>query len=66
MADRIDVHSHFLPPDYLAALRTAGIRGVDGYPLPQWTVDSALAAMDQNMTRADIITLKAWVAPKPW
>jgi hypothetical protein len=35
MANRIDVHSHFLPPDYLAALRNAGIRDVDGYPLPQ-------------------------------
>jgi len=26
MANRIDVHSHFLPSDYLAALRNAGNR----------------------------------------
>jgi hypothetical protein len=32
MANRIDAHSHFLPPDYLAALRNAGIRDLDGYP----------------------------------
>jgi hypothetical protein len=59
MANRIDVHSHFLPPDYLAALRNAGIRDVDGYPLPQWTVDSGLAAMDQNGIGAAVISVSS-------
>ena len=59
MANRIDVHSHFLPPDYLAVLRNAGIRDVDGYPLPQWTVDSGLAAMDQNGIGAAVLSVSS-------
>jgi len=59
MANRIDVQSHFLPPDYLAALRNAGIRDVDGYPLPQWTVDSGLAAMDQNGIGAAVLSVSS-------
>jgi 6-methylsalicylate decarboxylase len=59
MANRIDVHSHFLAPDYLAALRNAGIRDVDGCPLPQWTVDSSLAAMDQNGIGAAVLSVSS-------
>jgi len=59
MANRIDVHSHFLPPDYLAAMRNAGIRDVDGYPLPQWTVDLSLAAMDQNGIGAAVLSVSS-------
>jgi predicted TIM-barrel fold metal-dependent hydrolase len=59
MANRIDVHSHFLPPDYLAAMRNAGIRDVDGYPLPQWTVESGLAAMDQNGIGAAVLSVSS-------
>ena len=39
MTDRIDVHSHFLTPDDVAALSKTGIRDVDGYPLPEWSVE---------------------------
>lgn len=59
MANRIDVHSHFLTPDYLAALSKAGIRDVDGYPLPEWSVDAALEAMDRNGVRSSILSISS-------
>jgi predicted TIM-barrel fold metal-dependent hydrolase len=59
MANRIDVHSHFLPPDYLTALRNAGIRDVDGYPLPQWPADLSLAAMHQNGIGAAVLSVSS-------
>jgi hypothetical protein len=59
MTNRIDVHSHFLPPDYLAALSEAGIRDVDGYPLPEWSVEAALEAMDRNGVRSSILPISS-------
>jgi predicted TIM-barrel fold metal-dependent hydrolase len=59
MTNRIDVHSHFLPPDYLAALSEAGIRDVDGYPLPEWSVDAALETMDGNGVGSSILSISS-------
>jgi predicted TIM-barrel fold metal-dependent hydrolase len=43
----IDVHAHFLPPSYVAALAHAGIERPDGFPrVPAWEADAALATMD--------------------
>jgi predicted TIM-barrel fold metal-dependent hydrolase len=47
-ARTIDVHAHFLPPVYLAALRDAGLKTVDGgIALPHWSPEQALALMDE-------------------
>jgi predicted TIM-barrel fold metal-dependent hydrolase len=44
----VDVHAHFLPPSYRAALKRAGIDHPDGFPfVPKWSTDSALALMDE-------------------
>ena len=44
----IDVHAHFLPPVYLEALQTAGLKTLDGgMAIPTWTPESALAIMDE-------------------
>ena len=59
MTNRIDVHSHFLTPDYFAALSKSGIRDVDGYPLPEWNVDAALEAMDRNGVRSSILSISS-------
>jgi predicted TIM-barrel fold metal-dependent hydrolase len=48
MAHTIDVHAHFLPPVYREALRDAGLKLVDGgMPVPDWSVERALAIMDE-------------------
>ncbi|MFH1794166.1 MAG: amidohydrolase family protein [Pseudomonadota bacterium] len=42
----IDVHQHMLPPDYRRWL-TRGGEVHDGFPVPQWSVESALEAMER-------------------
>ena len=33
---RVDVHAHYLPEAYRAALGAAGFEMVDGMPVPAW------------------------------
>ncbi len=48
MTKTLDVHAHFLPPAYQEALKSAGLRTVDGgMPVPEWSPERALAVMDQ-------------------
>ncbi|KAF1969635.1 amidohydrolase 2 [Bimuria novae-zelandiae CBS 107.79] len=51
---RIDVHSHYLPPFYRAALLANGHEKVDGMPaLPEWSLSAHLALMDSaNISKA--------------
>jgi predicted TIM-barrel fold metal-dependent hydrolase len=45
---KIDVHAHFLPEGYRAALARAGIDQPDGMPwVPEWSADGHLALMDR-------------------
>ncbi|WP_298283592.1 amidohydrolase family protein [Novosphingobium sp.] len=44
----IDVHAHFLPACYVAALDDAGLVTLDrGMPIPPWSKNMALAMMDR-------------------
>ena len=44
----IDVHAHFLPPQYRDALANAGIDQPDGFPrVPTWSADDHVAVMDR-------------------
>lgn len=42
----IDVHQHMLPPDYRRWL-TRGGEVHDGFPVPRWSVETALETMDR-------------------
>jgi predicted TIM-barrel fold metal-dependent hydrolase len=44
---RIDVHHHVMPPEYVAAAKQAGIIEGGGVDFPAWSVEAALAFMDQ-------------------
>lgn len=44
---RIDLHAHFLPPEYRAALLEHGHFTIGGYPTPQWSPESAIDFMDR-------------------
>jgi predicted TIM-barrel fold metal-dependent hydrolase len=45
---KFDVHAHFLPESYRAALERAGHNHPDGMPvIPQWSADAHLAMMDR-------------------
>ncbi|KAB8320535.1 hypothetical protein SD81_002800 [Tolypothrix campylonemoides VB511288] len=45
---RIDVHHHILPKEYVQALDSIGASNSGGASLPAWSVDAALALMDNQ------------------
>lgn len=57
---RIDVHAHFLPEVYAAALRTAGLATVDGgMPVPAWSEAAALEMMDRQGIATAMVSLSS-------
>jgi predicted TIM-barrel fold metal-dependent hydrolase len=61
----IDVHAHILPPDYVAAMRAAGLTDRDGHPLadgtrfPAWSLEDSLAIMDRHDIAASVLSVTA-------
>ena len=53
---RIDTHTHVVPPDYGAWLRRRGVEA-GGLPIPQWSVDVALAVMEERKVRTSIVSV---------
>jgi len=57
---RIDVHAHYLPPSYYAALREAGITILDGgIPVPKWRVEDSLAMMDRHGIATQMLSVSS-------
>lgn len=54
---RIDLHAHFLPPDYRAALLAHGHFTIGGYPTPTWSPEDALAFMDYYDIQAQALSV---------
>ena len=59
MPGLIDIHAHFLTGNYLAAMRAAGIDTVDGFPLPDWSPETAIALMDRCGIETQILSISA-------
>ncbi|OAT31591.1 2-amino-3-carboxymuconate 6-semialdehyde decarboxylase [Buttiauxella brennerae ATCC 51605] len=60
MVQRIDVHSHFLPERYRAALAAAGHSKPSGMPaIPEWNVNEHLEMMDRNQIGSAILSVSA-------
>ena len=55
----IDVHHHLLTDRYLAAMRSAGITNVEGFPIPSWSLDTALELMDRCRISAALLSISA-------
>jgi aminocarboxymuconate-semialdehyde decarboxylase len=53
----IDVHSHYLPPSYVAAMKSAGIHEMDGWPIPNWSPELAIETMDAYGIAAQVVSL---------
>jgi predicted TIM-barrel fold metal-dependent hydrolase len=45
---RIDVHHHFLFPEYLESVAKMGLKDSGGTPFPEWTPEKAQDYMDRN------------------
>jgi len=57
---RIDVHAHFLPEVYAAALSKAGLRTLDGgFPVPAWSAEAAVAMMDRRQIQTAMVSLSS-------
>lgn len=55
---RIDVHAHFVPEVYRAALESAGIDRPDGIKaVPQWTEEAAIATMDRLDVQTALLSI---------
>ena len=55
----VDVHAHYLPDFYVAAMREAGVNDVDGMPIPVWSTNEALEMMDANGIAAQILSVSS-------
>ncbi len=53
---RVDLHAHFLPPEYRRALLERGHFTIGGYPTPEWSVEAALAFMDRWGIQAQVLS----------
>lgn len=54
---RIDLHAHFLPPEYRSALLEHGHFTIGGYPTPQWSPESAIDFMDRWGIQAQALSV---------
>ena len=59
MPGLIDIHAHFLTKTYLDAMHGAGVDTVDGFPMPDWSPQSAIALMDQWGIETQILSISA-------
>lgn len=56
----IDVHAHFLPPQYCEALAAAGIDQPDGFPrVPSWSAGDHVAVMDRLGIDAAVLSVSS-------
>ena len=58
----IDVHSHIITTEFVAALETEGRVMDEGFPLPKYNVENHLKWMDEAGVQTSVLTL---AAPQP-
>jgi 6-methylsalicylate decarboxylase len=56
---RIDVHHHFVPPVYRAAMSRHGLHRVAGAELPEWSADASLSVMNPNAIQTALLSISA-------
>jgi 6-methylsalicylate decarboxylase len=56
---RIDVHHHYLPSCYRAALAAAGLDSVSGSPFPSWSPDGMIGRLDELQVRTAAVSVSA-------
>lgn len=59
----IDVHSHTITQEYRSFIKAHGADMEEGFPLPQWDVESHLRFMDEAGIETSVLTM---CAPQPY
>jgi 6-methylsalicylate decarboxylase len=57
--DRIDVHFHYLSPEYREKMIDAFGGSPDGFPAPDWSVDATLAMMDRMNIATGMLSISS-------
>ncbi len=57
--NKIDLHTHYLPKGYVAALKKHIAGDPDGWPTPEWQADTTLNFMKQNGIDYSILSLSS-------
>lgn len=57
--NRIDVHHHIFPKEYVNELKNVGLENSMGVDFPKWTPESSLKLMDKNNIQKAILSLSA-------
>ncbi len=55
----IDVHAHVFPGFYKAAMKEVGIKDIDGWQDPEWSVEAMLKAADEHKIAAQVLSLSS-------
>lgn len=55
----VDVHAHFVPPDYRSALAAAGNQHPDGSPIPPWSADAHVEMLDRLEISTAMLSLSS-------
>src|SRR5262249_28948884 len=58
---RIDVHHHVFPPEYLAAIDRLGLKeaGNGGVAFPDWSPDASIEMMDRHGIQTAIVSVSS-------
>jgi predicted TIM-barrel fold metal-dependent hydrolase len=57
---RTDIHAHYLPAPYKAAIKQAGLTSFDGgIPIPEWSVEAHLAMMEKQGIATSILSISS-------
>ena len=60
---QIDLHSHIITPEYLAALERHNALMDEGFPIPSWDAERNLDFMNRAAITTAVLTMPA---PQPW
>ena len=55
----IDVHAHVFPDFYAEAMKSAGVKDVDGWPNPTWSPEAMFQAMDGHRIQAQVLSISS-------
>jgi len=60
VSNKLDVHAHYLPNSYRAALLAAGHEKPDGFPqVPDWSVEEHIGAMDRLGIATSLLSISS-------